>query len=260
MTTTLVIVLLSPDSINVFYPRFDSSGTHTLVIIPSITYFTLTLLLVLNSESSIIFRHYIFSVLSLMTLSHIVHTKPTSTEEDPNGRKNKERRAMTERLYRDSANNCIFLFTMRAISLITLIMMMMTRTITLLLITIVNLIILDIAVIVRADVSSHNIIPHTGLTSTPHDTLNSTNYKSTDTILTFTPILVFLLSCHRKVLFLYLVDLLLLIFYYFIEYGIIVFNYECSPNLSFPLQLVVHAVFLFVTTRGAKFSRNSVIR
>ena len=183
LTTTLVIVLLSPDSINVFYPRFDSSGTHTLVMSPSITLSTLTFLLVINSESSIISRHYLFSALSSMTLSHIIHTKPTSTEEDPNERKNKERRTMTERLYRDSTNNCIFLVTMRAISLITLIMMMLTRTIILLLI-IVNLIILDIAVIVRADVSSHNVTSHTGLTSTPHDTLNSTNYKSTDTILT----------------------------------------------------------------------------
>ena len=159
----------------------------------------------------------------------------------------KERHTRTTRLYRDSANICNFLLTMGTTTLITLIMMMMTRTIILLLITIVNLIILDIAVIVRAEVSSHNNTSHIGLTSTPHDTLNSINYNSIDTILTFTPILVFLSSFRHKVLFLYLVHTLLLSFYHFIEYVILVLNYLCSSELSLPLQIIVYVVFLFMT-------------
>ena len=229
------------------------SGTHTLFITPSITFFTL-FVTILNSEYSIIFRHFLFSTLSSRTLSHIVHTKPNSTEGDSNERKKerkkertKERHTMTEQLYSDSTTNCIFLVTMRVISLITLLMMIMTRTIILLLITIVNLIILDIAVILRAEVSSHNSTSHTGLTSTPHDTLKSTHYKSTNTILPFIHILVFMSSFRHKVLFLYLVHILLLLFYYFIKYGILVFNYLCSSKFSLPLQIVVHTVFLFVT-------------
>ena len=123
---------------------------------------------------------------------------------------------MTERLYRDSANICKFLVMTRTMTLITLIMMIMTRTFILLLITIVHLIIIiDIAVLVRAVVSSHHNTSHTEYIPIPYDILNSTNYTSTDIILTFTPILVFLSSFRHKVLFLYLVHILLLSFCYF---------------------------------------------
>ena len=137
---------------------------------------------------------------------------------------------MTERLYRDSTTNYNFLLTIGVISLITLILMMMTRTIILLLITIVNLIILDIAVIVRAEVSSHNYTSHTGLTSTPHDTLNSTHYKSTNTILTFTRILVFMSSFRHKILFLYLVHILLSFYFILLFYQI---RYTCFELFMF---------------------------
>ena len=147
-----------------------------------------------------------------MTLSYIVHTKPKSTEDDPKELKN-TRRTMTERLCRNSVQNFNFLVMMRNMTLITIIIMMMTRTIILIMITIVNLIILEIAMIVRAEVSSQNNTSHTGITPTLHDTLNSTNYTSTDTIFTFTTILVFLSSFCRKVYFLYLVHVLLILFF-----------------------------------------------
>ena len=105
---------------------------------------------------------------------------------------------MTERLYRDSADLYNFLVMMRTMTLITLIMMIMTRIFILLLITIVNQIILDIAVLVRVEVSSHHNTSHTDPTPTPYDTLNSTNYTSTDIILTFTLILVFLSSFRHS--------------------------------------------------------------
>ena len=196
-------------------------------------HFKLTLLLVFNSESSIKFRQYLFYIFSSMTLSYIVDKNPKSTEGDPKERK-KDRRAMTERLYRDSVKTYNFLFMMRTMTPIIMIMMMMTRTIILLLITIVNLIIFDIAVIVRAEVSSHNNTSHIELASTPHDTLNSTNYTSTDTIITFNTILIFLSSFCHKLLFLYLLPVLLLSFYSSIEQSILVRNSLCSPELSLP--------------------------
>ena len=125
---------------------------------------------------------------------------------------------MTERLYRVSVDIRNFLVMMMTMTLITMIMTMMTRTtITLLLIMIVNIIILDIAVIVRAEVSSYNNTSHTELTATLNDILISTNYISIDTIFPFTIILVSLSSFRHNFLFLYLVYVLLLSFYSFIE-------------------------------------------
>ena len=124
---------------------------------------------------------------------------------------------MTERLYKNSTNIFNFLVMTRTMTLKIMIIMIKTRTFIHLLITMVNLIIPDIAMLVRAEVSSHHDTSQIEHTPTPHDTLTSTNYIFTDIILTFTPILVFLSSFRHKILFLYKVHIIIISFCYFIE-------------------------------------------